>query len=203
MPRVATVGTFLLASCELTQGQWSALATRAGRSGSDLAPWSDVSPASEVGGTATSADLPAFGISYDLLVATLSAYNATAISGAPTLRLPSEAEWEHACRAGALTRYAWGEAEDLVTVSRYALVRETRTHMGADLVARRLANAFGFYDMAGNVWEWVESGVTADPILRGGSWSDNLLSARAANRQRLDRAIPYGLAGVRLVLVMP
>ena len=67
----------------------------------------------------------------------------------------------------------------------------------------RQANAFGFYDMTGNVWEWVASGVSADATMRGGSWSDNLLSARCANRQTMDRGIPYATAGLRLVLVMP
>ena len=39
--------------------------------------------------------------------------------------------------------------------------------------------------------------------MRGGSWSDNVLSARSANKQHLDPDIPYGLAGCRLVLVLP
>jgi len=206
---VVSVGSFNLASCELTQAQWTALATRAGLSGPDqLAPWLASAPAGAVGSAASVANHAASALSYDLVTAALAGFNALSVPGQPTLRLPTAAEWEHASRAGSISAYSWGADETAAAVTRYALVRETRRSLGVDDVAgsggtQRQANAFGFYDMAGNVWEWIDSGVAADAILRGGSWSDNLLSARCANQQTMDRSIPYATAGVRLVLVLP
>ena len=206
---VSSVASFHLSHMELTQAQWTALATRAGLSGPDqLTPWLAAAPTTAVGSTASSANRAAFALSYDLVTAALAGFNAANGPSQPTLRLPTATEWEHACRAGSTGPYPWGASEAPTTVASFALVRETRTGLGVDNVAgiggsMRQANAFGFYDMTGNVWEWVASGVGPDATLRGGSWSDNLLSARCANRQSMDRGIPYGAAGVRLVLVLP
>ena len=207
--RVASIGDVYLSSCELTQAQWTAFATRAGLSGADkLTPWLTAAPTTAVGSTASSANRAAFALSYDLVVSAIAGFNAANGGGQPTVRLPTANEWEHACRAGSTGAYPWGDSEAPATVISYALVRESRPGIGVDTVAgiggrSRQANAFGFYDMAGNVWEWVDSGVGPDATLRGGSWCDNLLSARCANRQSMDRNIPYATAGVRLVLVMP
>jgi sulfatase modifying factor 1 len=207
--RVVSVAGFHLSTCEITQGQWTALATRAGLSGpAQLSPWLAAAPASAVGSVPADPDRAASALSYDLVVAALAGFNAAAGAGQPTLRLPSANEWEHACRAGSAGAYPWGDSEAGATVARYALVRESRGGLGADLVAgsgagARQPNAFGFYDMSGNVWEWIASGVGADAVLRGGSWSDNLLSARCANQQAMDRGVPYATAGLRLVLVLP
>ena len=101
--------------------------------------------------------------------------------------LPTEAEWEYACRAGTTTTFYWGEATDSATVGLYAwyyLNSGNTTHP----VATRHKNAFGLYDMSGNVWEWCNdwygsytAGAVTDPsgpssgssrVLRGGSWGD-------------------------------
>ncbi len=99
--------------------------------------------------------------------------------------LPTEAQWEYACRAGSTGRFCFGEDE--AQLGDYAWYNENAgdaTHV----VAGKKANAWGLYDMHGNVWEWCSDWYdahTAEPVkdptgptdgfthvLRGGSWSD-------------------------------
>lgn len=105
------------------------------------------------------------------------------------LRLPSEAEWEYACRAGTTTRYFSGNDEaGLQEVAWYSRVAERCLHAAGE----KPANAFGLHDMHGNVWEWCADdwhedyvGAPIDGsawiertrgdlrVLRGGSWFGN------------------------------
>lgn len=111
-------------------------------------------------------------------------------------RLPTEAEWEYACRAGSsAAKYCGGH--DLDSVGWYGGNSGGRQHP----VGRKKANAFGLHDMSGNAWEWVQDcwhdsyrGAPSDGSawtssctsvqrgLRGGSWLIGAWSSRAANR---------------------
>jgi formylglycine-generating enzyme required for sulfatase activity len=85
-------------------------------------------------------------------------------------RLPSDAEWEYAARAGAITRHYWGDAID----GRYLWYRANSTDRPHP-VGARLPNRWGLYDMEGNVWEWALSpSEKGDRVAnrRGGSWID-------------------------------
>jgi len=130
-------------------------------------------------------------------------------------RLPTEAEWEYACRAGSKGAFCFGDDEDLLY--RYAWFMDDEKE-GPQPVGRKRANTWGLYDMHGNVWEWVqdwyaedyyENSPEADPtgpvdgtyrIFRGGSW---LISAAGCRCARRVFIAPGGAAldylGVRLV----
>ncbi|WP_406458179.1 formylglycine-generating enzyme family protein [Streptomyces sp. NBC_00876] len=96
-------------------------------------------------------------------------------------RLPAEAEWEHACRAGT-TQARYGELDDIAW------------HRGNSLeqpheVGGREPNAWGLYDTLGNVWEWCWDVYDAEVygsyrVLRGGGWFDERWSCRASVRRR-------------------
>jgi len=189
----AQIQPFYCGVFEVTQGQWQLLA-------SGGTPWTAVVsvPAGEFGSTTTSAKYPAFGLSKDLLATTLASYNS---GKTHDVALPTNAQWEHACRAGTATPFNWGSDPDSRSAALpYAVVRETAAgQKGPRQVGERLPNPFGLYDMHGNVWELVHEGL--ETTVRGGSWRDPLSLSRSAYGVTIDRATPHGLVGVRLVLI--
>jgi formylglycine-generating enzyme required for sulfatase activity len=110
-----------------------------------------------------------------------------------TYRLPTEAEWEYACRAGTTTDYYFGDYFDdyLKDYAWYKGNSQNKTHP----VGQKKPNAWGLYDMSGNVWEWCE-----DSSLRGGSWGYNPYNCRSAIRcDRYRRCSPNFDVGFRVV----
>jgi len=142
------------------------------------------------------------------------------LEGADLYRLPTEAEWEYAARAGSKSAFANGEITDLLC-GYDAILNEIGWYCGNSPayphhpVAQKNPNAWGLYDMHGSVWEWCidwydsyPSGAVADPggpldgterVLRGGGLADNASSCRSANRFSLRPDIIFDYIGFRLV----
>ncbi len=125
-------------------------------------------------------------------------------------RLPTEAEWEYACRAGSRGGFCFGNDDD--QLAEYAWF-EGNSGSETHEVATKLANACGLYDMHGNVMEWVASwkrypgGFVTDPegtvdrtlrVVRGGSSDTNARHSRSACRYLIPPDECGGLLGLRL-----
>jgi formylglycine-generating enzyme required for sulfatase activity len=132
-------------------------------------------------------------------------------------RLPTEAEWEYACRAGQQTEYCGGD--DLNSIGWYGAhaISGGNSAMTTNPVGQKQANAFGLYDMSGNMWEWVQDsyhsnyngapndgsewdGDGAIRVVRGGSWSST--KTTASTRLRLLPSYRISV-GFRLASSLP
>jgi formylglycine-generating enzyme required for sulfatase activity len=112
-------------------------------------------------------------------------------------RLPTEAEWEYACRAGTTTEYSFGDdAKDLVKYAWFDGNSGKTTHA----VGGKLPNVWGLYDMHGNVWEWCSDAEGSYRVRRGGSWSDSARICRSAFRGSSDPSLRGSNLGFRLAL---
>jgi formylglycine-generating enzyme required for sulfatase activity len=186
---VTLTNGFYLGKYEVTQAQYEAVMT--GNSNSLSATPSQY----------TGNDRPVEKVSWDDAQVFLTRLNAAeqAAGRLPSgwsYVLPTESEWEYACRAGTTTAYSWGNSIAASNANYSSSgISQTRD------VGQYAANPWGFYDMHGNVWEWTAdwyqaaypSGTVTDPtgpasdsvrVKRGGSWSltgAHLRSARRGN----------------------
>jgi len=173
--QVTLTNAFYLGRYEVTQAQWTATM------GSNPSYFTFASAAAQV------PNRPVDAVSWYTIQGYLSATG---------MRLPTEAEWEYACRAGTQTPFYNGSTDDS-TVGALAWYRPnagSQTHP----VGGKAANAFGFHDMLGNVWEWVNDwygdysanpqtnptgpASGSDRVIRGGSWSNASNGVRSSGR---------------------
>jgi formylglycine-generating enzyme required for sulfatase activity len=114
-------------------------------------------------------------------------------------RLPTETEWECACRAGTVTSYGFGA---LLPPSHACFASQTPTRVG-----RFAPNAYGLFDMHGNVWEWCVDVCPGNPagalrVLRGGSWRSSAAACRSASRHALPADSRADDVGFRVMMEM-
>lgn len=192
------VKAFQMGKTEVTLGQFKQFIAGAGRT--DLVndnfmrhnPYGD--------------NAPVVGVSWNTVQDFIKWLNQTEGGG---YRLPSEAEWEYACRAGGQHSYCGGN--DLNALGWYEGNSNRQRPVGG-----KRANAFGLYDMSGNVWEWVQDcsnysyhGAPDDGSvwtsskcdgrgLRGGSWNDYARLSRAAFRNFRSPGDRVSYIGFRL-----
>ncbi len=115
-------------------------------------------------------------------------------------RLPTEEEWEYACRAGATGKFcklADGTEITEDTLGRVAWYNDNSgdtTHP----VGQKEPNAFGLYDMHGNVYEWTQTAIGEDRVYRGGSWYYSARFCESSYRRRLSPVLRSDDLGFRL-----
>lgn len=198
--RLVKVPSFLMSKTEVTQGQWKSVM---GSNPSRFTVCGDACPVEQVSWN----DVQDF--IRKLNQATGQSY-----------RLPSEAEWEYAARAGTTTEWSFGGDEaKLRDHAWYAQNSGGRTHE----VGQRLPNAFDLHDMHGNAWEWTQdcwhesyAGAPTDGsawttgcsgsyrVIRGGSWNEQFpASLRVAYRNRMEPEIGSLISGFRLASDLP
>ena len=191
-----TLTSFALGKYEVTQDQWHAVMAD--------------NPSGHKGGM-----LPVEQVSWEDIQVFIQKLNA--MTG-KLYRLPTEAEWEYAARAGSTTLYSPGD--DVALLQLYAWFDGIRS-AGAHPVGEKLPNKFGLYDMHGNVWEWVQdcykkdyvgapvdgSAAVEKPgclrINRGGCWYNPPEELRSSRRVWDSSALQDVSLGFRLAMTLP
>lgn len=192
--RRVTVKSFALGRTEVTQAQWQAIMG------------DNPSQFPLCGG-----ECPVENVAWEQVKDFISKLNAKT---GKTYRLPSESEWEYACRAGGRDEYCGGNSID--AIAWYDGNSGGKTHW----VAGKQSNRWGLHDMSGNVWEWVEdcwntstndapsdgSAWTKDKcghVVRGGSWTNGPQGVRTAIRSSGGIAQGFNGNGFRLARTLP
>ena len=188
---------FWLGKYEVTQGQWEAVMGR--------------NPSLYQG----DARRPVERVSWHDVQAFIAKLNDAA--GSAVYRLPSEAEWEYACRAGTSTRWSLGDDDgnDESLLGNYAWYGGNNSPSGTKVVGQKEPNGWGLYDMHGNVYEWVQdwygaynSSRQVDPlgpssgssrVVRGGYFNRYARFVRSAIRYNGSPGYRHRRIGVRLV----
>ena len=194
---------FYVGVTEVTQSQWKALM--------GTEPWSGQTDEKSV------ADRAASRITWNDAAAFCRALSE---KSGRSVRLPTEAEWEYACRAGSKTRFYYGDDASYAKLGNYAWHTSNVGGTGeayAHAVARKNPNAWGLYDMHGNVWEWCRDwyagsyakAESTDPkgpssgldrVHRGGSWITEPMVCRSASRSKRSPGSRSNSVGLRVVV---
>lgn len=115
-------------------------------------------------------------------------------------RLPTEMEWEHACRAGNTTKYCYGN--DVERLVHFAWYKKNACDVGekyAHKVGRKKPNNWGLHDMHGNVYEWCQEKSLTARTNRGGSWLHDASYCESSSRAWSSPILRYDALGFRLV----
>lgn len=139
-------------------------------------------------------DLPVEQVSWDDCQAFISKFNE--LTGR-NYRLPTEAEWEFACRGGKLSKgYKYSGSNNLDEVAWYDENSNGKTHP----VGQKKPNELGLYDMSGNVWEWCQDMHEGTGMCRGGSWIHNARNCDPSLPNETPRTFSINSLGFRLAL---
>ena len=186
---------FYLGKYEITQGQWYAVM------GSNPSKYKG-------------ANHPVEKVSWEEVQQFISKLNQSA--GSSVYRLPTEAEWEYACRAGSTTRWSFGD--DASMLGEYAWYDGNNSSFGTKDVGTKKPNLWGLYDMHGNVYEWCQdkwgssysSGSQIDPlgptagssrVMRGGRFNNSARYVRSAYRDHSSPDYRSDGVGFRLLRI--
>jgi sulfatase modifying factor 1 len=205
-PKGVDVEPLRVMAVHVTEALWQrVMGERRGYWWFDEAPVTNVSWYDAVGFCNRASELAGYAPAYDA--------RHQPIAEADGFRLPTDSEWEYACRAGADTTFWWGN--DVAGANQRAWFRENSD--GTAHAAGRLApNPLGLFDMVGNVWQWCESAWEGDDIvdkpvrlskerdrrsrvLRGGSFNLETRNLRASDRGRVSPSVQVRYYGFRCV----